>query len=82
MSRFMRHRSKVFYVAMCGFFLTGLSLGLQRASAEDFAPIVREASFASGGVVILDFGLVKHLERSGSHSMLGGVTPAIQRALR
>src|ERR1700722_11181629 len=54
MSRFMRHRSKVFYVAMCGFFLTGLSLGLQRASAEDFAPIVREASFASGGVVILD----------------------------
>jgi len=54
MSRFMRDRSKVFYVAMCGFFLTGLSLGLQRASAEDFAPIVREASFASGGVVILD----------------------------
>jgi hypothetical protein len=54
MSRFMRDRSKIFYVAMCGFLLMGLSLGLQRASAEDFAPVVREASFAAGGVVILD----------------------------
>jgi hypothetical protein len=53
MNRFMRDRSKIFYVAICGF-LTALSLGLPRASAEDFAPIVREASFASGGVVILD----------------------------
>jgi hypothetical protein len=52
MSRFMRGWSKIFYVAICGFTLTGL--GLQRASAEDFAPVVREASFAAGGVVILD----------------------------
>ena len=54
MNSFMRDRSKIFYVAMCGFLLTGLSFGLQRAAAEDFAPVVREASFASGGVVILD----------------------------
>ena len=37
-------------VALCAFFF--LSLG--RAFAQDFAPVVREASFDSGGVVILD----------------------------
>jgi hypothetical protein len=48
-------RTKTFYGgAICALFLVVLSLGLRRASAEDFAPVVREASFASGGVVILD----------------------------
>jgi hypothetical protein len=43
-------RSKFFYAALGVFFF--VSLG--RALAEDFAPVVREASFAAGGVVILD----------------------------
>jgi hypothetical protein len=38
------------YAAVCGLLL----LGCGRAHAEDFTPVVREASFAEGGVVILD----------------------------
>jgi hypothetical protein len=43
-------RSKFFYAGLCVFFLVGLG----RVRAEDFAPVVREASFAAGGVVILN----------------------------
>jgi hypothetical protein len=55
MSRFIRVYCRaccgVCWVVMCAFFLLGLG---QPASAEDFAPVVRETSFAAGGVVILD----------------------------
>jgi Putative adhesin len=38
------------YAVLCALLL----LGCARALAEDFTPVVREASFAEGGVVILD----------------------------
>ena len=38
------------YAALCGLLLLGCGCAL----AEDFTPVVREASFAAGGVVILD----------------------------
>jgi hypothetical protein len=51
MSRTVMSQSvRVGWVVMCAIFL----LGLGQAVAEDFAPVVREASFAAGGVVILD----------------------------
>jgi hypothetical protein len=46
MSRYIH----ICWLAMCALFV----LGLGQAVAEDFAPVVREASFAAGGVVILD----------------------------
>jgi hypothetical protein len=46
----MSRTIRVCWVAICAVFL----LCLGRAFAEDFAPVVREASFAAGGVVILD----------------------------
>jgi hypothetical protein len=38
------------WIALCVLML----VSLRPAFAEDFAPVVREASFAAGGVVILD----------------------------
>jgi hypothetical protein len=46
----MSQSVRVCWVAMCALFF----LGLGQAAGEDFAPVVREASFAAGGVVILD----------------------------
>ena len=46
----MSRRMHICWVAVCAVFL----LGIGRALAEDFTPVVREASFAAGGVVILD----------------------------
>ena len=43
-------RPKLLYIALGVFFF----LGVGHALAQDFAPVVREASFADGGVVILD----------------------------
>lgn len=45
-----RKRSTRLIAAFCGVILLGLCHGV----AEDYAPVVREASFDSGGVVILD----------------------------
>jgi hypothetical protein len=54
MSRFIRVYCRaccrICWVAIFALFV----LVLGRAAAEDFAPVVREASFAAGGVVILD----------------------------
>jgi hypothetical protein len=46
----MSRNMSVCWVVVCAVFL----LGIGRAVAEDFTPVVREASFAAGGVVILD----------------------------
>lgn len=47
----MRRSTRVHWVVLCAVILFGLT---RIASAESFDPVVREADFTSGGVVILD----------------------------